>query len=154
MLTLTFLIFQASELNAQSKYSAPNSLKLFLTDGCTQFIDGPLNNPSLWKHCCVEHDLRYWFGGDQADLDRSDLRLKVCVRDVAGDTWAKIIYSGVRLGHHSPIKNKSQWGWGWENKRLNNPLDPSEQNYVIEEIRKLPLDSDFLENFIELNFKK
>lgn len=149
-LILSFLVFLT--LPAQ-KAEAANTLKTFSTDGCTMFIDGPLKQPGLWLHCCEEHDLRYWFGGSGTDMDKTDLRLKACVKEVAGENWSEIIYRGVRAGHSSPIKNKTQWSWGWNQERPNNPLDSAEINYVIEEIRRLPFDQETIEKFIELNFK-
>lgn len=152
LLTL-FLIFSFSaiaqeELNSTFIYS----LKNFETDGCTMFVDGTPTKPGLWTHCCVEHDMRYWFGGDQADMDKTDLRLKACVKEVAGITWAQLIYAGVRTGHKSPVKNKTHWSWGWTSERKNTTLTSFEKEIVIEEIRRLPYDSALLEKFIERNF--
>lgn len=131
-----------------------NTLKPFFTDGCTLFLDGTPQHPGLWVHCCEEHDMRYWFGGNQEDMDKTDLRLKTCVTDVAGDSWAKIIYSGVRAGHLSPIKNETHWSWGWEQERPNAQLNSSEISYVLEELRRLPYDHEIIEKFIERNFPK
>lgn len=133
---------------------AANTLKPYFTDGCTMFVDGPLKQPKLWLHCCEEHDMRYWFGGSIADMDQTDLRLKACVKKVAGSGWAEIIYRGVRAGHSSPIKNKTHWSWGWVNERANLPLNNIETNYIIEELRRLPYDSEIIENFIMINLKK
>lgn len=96
--------------------------------------------------------MRYWFGGSQADMDKTDLRLKACVQDIAGSVWANLIYTGVRAGHSSPVKNKTHWGWGWVNERENTPLTSSESEYVIEELKRLPMDSAVIEKFIERNF--
>lgn len=116
------------------------------------FADGTIKRPKLWRHCCVEHDLRYWFGGDQADLDRTDVRLKDCVNLAAGPVWAQIIYEGVRAGHSSPIKNKTHWSWGWVHERPMTKLHPDESLYVIEELQRLPFDRNYIDRFIELNF--
>lgn len=149
ILSFAFSFLFAFSLSATVK---SNSLKPFETDGCTMFIDGPRTQPSLWRQCCVEHDLRYWFGGNQYDMDKTDLRLKSCVNDIAGPTWAELIYLGVRTGHKSPIKNKTQWGWGWNLKRPNSSLNTEESRYIIEEVRRLPFDQLFIEQFIKLNF--
>lgn len=140
-------------LGLYSTISFSNELKPFFTDGCTMFVDGTKERPGLWRHCCVEHDLRYWFGGSQKDLDSTDLRLKSCVNDVAGPTWAELIYVGVRMGHHSPVKNKTHWSWGWVNERKNTDLNVEEINYVIDELHRLPLDPEMIEQFIKQNFK-
>lgn len=137
---------------SESVSTLNNSLKSFETDGCTMFVDGTPSKPGLWKHCCVEHDMRYWFGGDQKDMDKTDLRLKACVKEVAGATWAELIYTGVRAGHNSPVKNKTHWSWGWTTERANAPLSSLESDYIIEEVRRLPYDSELLEKFIDRNF--
>lgn len=128
-------------------------LKNFETDYCTMFLDGPTNQPGLWKHCCLEHDLRYWFGGSERDMDRSDLKLMSCVTKAAGENWGKLIYYGVRTGHHSPIKNKYQWSWGWETKRKNNLLTTEETTYVLSELKKINLQEINMEEFIRDNFE-
>lgn len=131
---------------------ANSTLKPFYTDGCTLFLDGTNKNNKLWLHCCEEHDMRYWVGGSEADRDKTDLRLKTCVQEVAGETWAKLIYAGVRTGHFSPIKNKTHWSWGWNQKRKDSELNSSEINYVINELYRLPYDHVIIENFIQRNF--
>lgn len=129
-----------------------NYLRPFETDGCTMFFDGPPKQPGLWRHCCVEHDMRYWFGGDHSDLNQTDLRLKSCVNKVAGPVWAAVIYDGVRMGHSSPVKNKMRWSWGWFHKRADIKLSKEESQYVIEELRRLPFDQVVIDQFIERNF--
>ncbi len=133
---------------ASASIAATNTLKPFATDYCTMFLDGPTDRPALWKHCCLEHDVRYWFGGSQADMDVTDVRLKSCVQKVAGDNWADLIYLGVRAGHNSPIKNKYQWNWGWKTKRPMQPLTNEEKNYVISEIKKLNLKNFNIDEFL------
>jgi hypothetical protein len=96
--------------------------------------------------------LRYWFGGSLINRDIADLRLKECVKIVAGIGWAELIYKGVRMGHASPVKNKTQWSWGWIKERKNTALSPSESQYVIEELKRLPMDSQTIEEFINRNF--
>lgn len=128
-------------------------LKEFATDGCTMFVDGTKNKPNLWHHCCVEHDMSYWFGGSSKDMDKADLNLKSCVNEVAGPVWARLIYTGVRAGHHSPVKNKTHWSWGWIKTRSNTSLSTEEIDYVIEELRRLPFDQVIIETFIKKNFE-
>lgn len=127
-------------------------LKPFETDGCTMFADGTYSKPALWKHCCTEHDLRYWFGGSESDMDATDIRLRSCVEKAAGPKWAKVIYTGVRAGHHSPVKNKYQWNWGWSTPREKKPLTPAEVGYVITELKELNLEDVNIDDFIKANF--
>ena len=133
--------------------AADLELHPFVTDGCTMFVDGTKREPNLWRHCCVEHDIRYWFGGDQKDIDQADFQLKSCVNKVAGKTWAELIYFGVRAGHINPIKFSYHWGWGWTEKRTSRqPLSEEEKDYAIEEVRRLPYDQEMLDNFIKFYF--
>jgi hypothetical protein len=146
--TLSLLLFLALSpiLKAELK------LKPFETDGCTMFVEGTKEKPNLWKHCCVEHDLRYWFGGSESDMDTADLRLKSCVQKVAGDNWAALIYNGVRVGHYSPIKNKYYWSWAWSVKREKVALNSEETQYVVKLLRNLSLKEISVEEFIKTNF--
>jgi hypothetical protein len=146
LLTSLLILIMAPAVQAEIK------LKPFETDGCTLFIDGPPNESGLWRNCCVEHDLRYWFGGSDVDMDATDLRLKSCVDKVAGATWASLIYSGVRTGHHSPIKNKYQWSWGWAKKREYKKLNPEEVNVVKAELKLLNLPQVDMPEFLKFYF--
>lgn len=132
--------------------ASANQLKPFVTDYCTMFADGTLAKPGLWKNCCLLHDIHYWYGGTEKDMDQTDLKLKSCVNEVAGSTWANLIYSGVRAGHHSPVKNIHKWNWGWETKRDNNELNAQEIIYVQEELRRLPFTEALIESYIQNNF--
>jgi hypothetical protein len=140
------ILFLAHSLYAEVKLSP------FETDGCTMFVNGTIDRPDLWKHCCVEHDLRYWFGGSQADIDKTDLRLKSCVEKVASVTWGTLIYNGVRAGHYSPIKNKSQWGWGWNSNRAKTSLTKVEKSVILIELQKVNVPEVNIEEFIKFYF--
>ena len=146
MLKYLFLSLLAITATHASEFN--NSLKPFINDGCTMFVDGTRDRPTLWRHCCVEHDMRYWFGGSISDMDKTDLRLRSCVNEVAGKNWADLIYAGVRAGHQSPIKNKTHWSWGWEIERADIPLTSEEADYALTEIKSIPLDSDINPNLI------
>ncbi len=152
MKAFLLIIFLPFLVLSIGKAEAANTLKTFETDGCTMFVDGPPQRPALWRHCCEEHDMRYWFGGSIPDMDKTDLRLKACVKEVAGTAWAEIIYAGVRVGHSSPVKNKMRWGWGWMKERPNIALSFFETLYVKAELYRLPYDYEIIEKFIERNF--
>jgi hypothetical protein len=86
----------------------------FVTDGCTDWVNGTKTQPNLWLHCCVEHDLHFWAGGTKEMRDTADLRLRDCVSETGAKTEAIIMYWGVRLGSISPIKYSSMaWGNAW-----------------------------------------
>lgn len=116
------------------------------------FADGTLSQPELWKQCCLLHDIHYWYGGSEIDMDQTDLKLKSCVDEVAGQAWANLIYSGVRAGHHSPVKNIHKWSWGWEAVRDGTELNKQEKSYVQDELRKLPYGPAVIETYIKNNF--
>lgn len=88
------------------------------------------------------------------DRDLTDLRLKSCVKEVAGAGWANLIYNGVRAGHASPVKNKTHWSWGWEKQREETALSAEEKTYVIQELRRLPFETEFIETFIATTFNQ
>jgi hypothetical protein len=146
LFALICLICVSPAIKAELKLSP------FVTDGCTMFLDGTPSKPGLWRPCCVEHDLRYWFGGSEADMNNTDLRLKECVQKLAGDYWATLIYNGVRAGHYSPIKNKYYWSWAWSVKREKTPLTPAETEYVLSELREMKVDEVNMDEFIKVNF--
>jgi hypothetical protein len=98
--------------------------------------------------------LRYWFGGDQVNMDETDLKLKTCVGEAAGPLIAELMYKGIRLGHYSPVKNKTKWGWGWTPKRENLPLTNPEIKYITSQVMALPYDSQLLEKFIAESLKE
>lgn len=134
---LSVKIFIFSILIQSSYAGTVSTLKPFETDGCTMFLDGTKEKPELWKHCCTYHDIRYWYGGTMKAQALSDIKLKQCVEKVAGPKWASLIYTGVRAGHYSPIKNKYAWAWGWTPKRDKEPLSTNDLTYVKQELLKL-----------------
>ncbi len=131
-----------------SVFAGGAHLKSFMTDGCTMFPEGTPRRPSLWKHCCFEHDLRYWFGGASADMDFADESLKQCVKEAAGSFWANLIYQGVREGHYSPIKNQYHWSWGWEPERADSPLSAAEKTTIRSGLGNLGLEPAYVHDFI------
>jgi hypothetical protein len=146
-------IIALSLLASFASVSADESkLRAFKTDGCTLFVDGTSSKPDLWKHCCISHDLRYWFGGTEEEMDEADTRLKLCVEKAAGPRWAILIYNGVRAGHYSPIKNKYQWAWAWSPKRSFQKLSAKEIEYVIAELKGMQVPEVNMESFLKENF--
>jgi hypothetical protein len=145
ILIIFSLVFVCS-LKAQE---TTRTLKDFETDGCTMFIDGPPSNPTLWRHCCFEHDLRYWFGGTTEDREFATMELHSCVEKVAGSFWADLMYEGIEAGGLSPFKHKYRWGWAWTPERDQSELTPSEVDYVIKRLNDVELDPTYREEFIK-----
>lgn len=94
--------------------SQANELKPFTTDGCSLWIDGTIENPNLWRHCCVAHDLDYWQGGSEEQRKQSDENIQACVKDSQGSGMANYIYSNVRWGGSPYWMSTYRWGYGWD----------------------------------------
>ncbi len=108
-----------------------NRLQPFTSDGCSRFFDGiPWSNDTLWRPCCVVHDISYWKGGTAEERKSADLNLRACVRKVAGPVMAEIIYRGVRLGGYQGLPTTWRWGYGWVMDRGYSALAGDEQTQV------------------------
>ncbi len=106
-------------------------LKPFSTDGCSLFVDGPLNDPYRWRHCCLAHDLAYWQGGTQAERLAADETLRACMVQAQGSFTASYVFAGVRWGGHPDWPSTYRWGYGWsywgrQGPRGYEPLSPAE----------------------------
>lgn len=145
---LIFLSLSLLFLFSSTSWAQNRPLQEFETDNCTLFANGTVQEPDLWKHCCFEHDLRYWFGGSFPERDVADLHLKQCVQKVAGKTWADLIYKGVRFGHQSPIQHRLHWGWGWAPPRGNGPLTAPEKAVIRQGLNQLSLPQDYIQEFL------
>lgn len=113
MRTLGILIF-LFVAQAIAHTSHASELKPFTTDGCSLWIDGTLEQPNLWRHCCVAHDLDYWKGGSEAQRKASDERIQACVKEAQGKGMANYIYTNVRWGGSPYWMNHYRWGYGWD----------------------------------------
>ena len=91
-----------------------SDLKPFTTDGCSLWIDGTPEQPNLWRHCCVAHDLDYWQGGSEAQRKQSDERIQACVKQAQGTGMANYIYTNVRWGGSPYWYSNYRWGYGWD----------------------------------------
>jgi hypothetical protein len=103
---------QSSDHNSQAG-PTKNMLAPFTTDGCSMWIDGPLNQPWLWRHCCVSHDRIYWIGGTATERRKSDQDLQKCITDVAGKFMGDSMYMGVMPGGSPYWVTPYRWGYGW-----------------------------------------
>lgn len=92
-------------------------LKPFSTDGCTKYEDGPADNPTLWQHCCVQHDMAYWLGGTDPERKIADQDLKQCVEATGNPGAARVMYLGTRAGGGPLGHNTYRWGFGWNRIR-------------------------------------
>jgi hypothetical protein len=104
-------------LNQKKVQELAEGIRPFVTDGCTDWPDGTKENPTQWRHCCVDHDLSLWAGGSQANRDSTDLRLRACVAATGAKDEAEVIYLGVRVASKWPWKYGMQWGNAWSAHR-------------------------------------
>jgi hypothetical protein len=80
--------------------------KIFVTDGCSVWIDGS------WADCCVDHDVSYWCGGSRAQRKQADRELDLCVSEDSSGFIGSMMYMGVRMGGHPIWPTTWRWGFG------------------------------------------
>lgn len=113
MRALGFLIFLfITHVIAHTSHAS--ELKPFTTDGCSLWIDGTMEHPNLWRHCCVAHDLDYWQGGSEEQRKKSDENIQACIKEAQGSGMANYIYSNVRWGGSPYWMSQYRWGYGWD----------------------------------------
>ena len=127
--------------------SSAQELKPFTSDGCTMFIDGTGSDPNAWRHCCFNHDLRYWFGGSKSDRVKADKKLRSCVRESGHGHFARLMYLAIRVGRFSPIKNEQKWGWGWTTYFGYQDLTMNQMSTVVNELDRLGLPEEDVREF-------
>lgn len=107
-------------------------LKPFATDGCTLFPDGTGRDKDLWRHCCVEHDRRYWLGGTRAERRNADRELRDCVAEAGEPKTGEMMRKGVRASGTPYLPTGFRWGFGWRYPRGYKPLTDEERRLVEE----------------------
>ena len=107
ILFTTWLFIWASAAPADS------DLHVFQSDGCSSFPDGTLNKKTLWRDCCVNHDLAYWLGGSYRARMQADSELQQCVKALGQPTLATVMLAGVRAGGSPFWPTSYRWGYGW-----------------------------------------
>jgi len=130
------LLFALSLLPA---FVFADTLKPFVSDGCSAFPDGTLEQKELWLACCQQHDLEYWQGGTYQERLASDQALKACVANVGEPEIALLMLAGVRVGGTPYLPTRFRWGYGWPYPRLYGPLTESELSQVEKLTRHLTI---------------
>mgnify|MGYP006103821769 CR=1 FL=1 len=92
---------------------ADGALRAFSSDGCSSFPDGTPSQKTLWRDCCVNHDLAYWLGGSYRARMQADTKLQQCVKALGRPTVATIMLAGVRAGGSPFWLTDYRWGYGW-----------------------------------------
>lgn len=132
---IRFLLLLIVPILAQAE-SESGPLVSFETDLCTLWPEGTIKNPKRWAHCCVMHDLHYWVGGSQKDMNEADHNLRMCVTEAYNRRMADLMYFGIRTGQYSPIKLKGKgWGYAWPKTRPRKlALSKDEMIMAVDEI--------------------
>ncbi|MDP5238689.1 hypothetical protein Q9Q94_04070 [Uliginosibacterium sp. 31-16] len=102
----------------------------FSTDGCSEFPDGTPSQKTLWRDCCVAHDLAYWAGGSYAERMTADRELERCVGAVGEPAIAALMLAGVRVGGSPFWPTRFRWGYGWPWGRGYKALSHEERKQV------------------------
>jgi len=113
-----------------------DDLKPFISDGCSIFPDGTLEEKGLWLTCCIEHDKAYWRGGTEAEKKLADEQLKSCVVDIGEPLVAVLMKAGVWIGGSPYLPTSFRWGYGWEYSRGYKPLTAIELEKINSELMK------------------
>lgn len=96
---------------------AQSDLRKLRTDYCTNYPEGTPQNPTLWKDCCLVHDMFMWAGGNAQDRYDSDRTLLYCIQNKGAPYIARLMYTAVRAGSYSPVKYPSKkWNNGWPDR--------------------------------------
>jgi hypothetical protein len=129
---------------------AATTPKPFVTDLCTGYPEGTLEQPKLWAHCCLKHDLDLWAGGKESHRTQVDLNLRECVSLTGQPQHARLMWLGVRLGRLSPIKIPGQqWGNAWGSDVRDELLSKNEIMLLQATLRDSTLGPDAIEHFIQ-----
>ncbi len=127
------------EFKSQPYSSEINS---FVTDKCTLSPQSylPFTSNEGWTHCCIEHDIAHWAGGNEDARMQADKRLKQCMKNVKGP--AELFYRVVRVFGHptqlmgNPKGRTSPWGYGWNYYIGHDELTIDQKNSVCNKLEQ------------------
>lgn len=131
-------------------------LREFKTDICTAWPDrlGEYD----WSHCCVEHDLYLWAGGESQQAKAANKRLRTCVEKASTKFFANLMFFGIELGGYSPIRLKDKkFGNAWGESNSDTKLNSEEISILIESLRDVDLENynylvpSFIQNLKKIN---
>jgi hypothetical protein len=94
----------------------------FATDGCSGGMSAAwllaFGNTPPWEGCCIEHDVKYWAGGDSLERLQVDqeLRRHVLMLGYRAVAWA--MFLAVRIGGSPYLPLPWRWGYGWRFGRM------------------------------------
>ncbi|MGK0441397.1 MAG: hypothetical protein ACJA0N_001195 [Pseudohongiellaceae bacterium] len=125
---MRFLLFISAFL--LSTLINADTLKPFVSDGCSAFPDGTFDQKELWLGCCYAHDYSYWQGGTYDQRLVSDRQLQACVAEVGEPDIALVMLAGVRVGGSPYFPTEFRWGYGWSYPKLYGQLTESELQQI------------------------
>ena len=137
---LTISLFLSFSASAESRIFT----RAFKTDICTAWPDrlGQYD----WSHCCVEHDLYLWAGGEFSQKKAANQRLHACVEKASTKFMADLMVFGIELGGRSPIRLKAKkFANAWGESNTDSKLTLNELNQLI-----VSLESSQLAGYEEL----
>tara|TARA_R110000868_G_scaffold16687_17_gene74254 strand:+ start:5695 stop:6168 length:474 start_codon:yes stop_codon:yes gene_type:complete len=111
----------------------------FKTDICTAWPDrlGKYD----WSHCCVEHDLYLWAGGEFEQVKIANKRLHACVEKASTRFMANLMFFGIELGGYSPIRLKDKkFGNAWGETNTDSKLSSEEISILVEALNLVDLE--------------
>ena len=123
-----YLCLLVATVLAASAYA--DTLKPFVSDGCSAFPDGTLKQNKLWLSCCYDHDFAYWKGGSYQERLNADKALRYCVAEVGEPEIALLMLAGVRVGGTPFLPTKFRWGYGWSYPKFYGPLKAAEKQKI------------------------
>ncbi|GAW97114.1 MULTISPECIES: hypothetical protein [Colwellia] len=132
----TWLVIILLAITSTTVYSA-DEIKPFISDGCSSFPDGTLEDKDLWLSCCTAHDFSYWVGGTYQDCVEADESLRQCVTNVGEPVIAKLMLAGVRVGGTPYLPTKFRWGYGWPYPRGYKVINEQENKKVQAQLKLL-----------------
>ncbi|HSW12332.1 MAG TPA: hypothetical protein VLI06_05785 [Solimonas sp.] len=107
--------------------ASQQTLRPFVSDGCSLFPDKALIGDANWCDCCLVHDLAYWKGGTAEQRQLADQQLHDCVLARTGNAaLAKAMLAGVKAGGTPHLPTSFRWAYGWPRQRNYEPLRPAE----------------------------
>ncbi|MDP9249384.1 MAG: hypothetical protein M3M85_02675 [bacterium] len=80
--------------------------KKFTSDVCSRWPDGE------WGSCCMEHDIKYWCGGETSDRLAADLEIQSCINKIKPG-MGTLMFWGIRAGGTPWLPTPYRWGYGW-----------------------------------------
>ena len=86
----------------------------FQSDGCTLWPQAILD--ISWEESCLEHDIKYWFGGPEEERLKADEKLRDDINKIMPG-MGDIVYLGVKAGGTNLIPFPWHWGYGWDSSR-------------------------------------